>query len=132
MLEEPFKGYQLKGFAFQAHLDFSEDVFQNRACKCNVRGKLQRLLPISSSDGWPLLLYYPLILLGGLTSLCTVLPDLLRRIFPSISDSCLGSLLFWDRLASPGVTVWLQQTGLYKPHYSVLVDRQTDRWSVRI
>lgn len=59
MLEEQFKGYRLKGFAFQAHLDFSEDVFQNSVCRCNVRGKLQRLLPISFSDGWPLLLYLP-------------------------------------------------------------------------
>lgn len=64
MLEEQFKGYQLKGFAVQAHLDFSEDVLQNTVCKRDVRGKLQRLLPISSSDGWPLLLYLPANPLG--------------------------------------------------------------------
>lgn len=51
MLEEQFKGYKLKGFTFQAHLGFSEDVFQ-KICvfKCNVRGKLQRLLSVSFSD----------------------------------------------------------------------------------
>jgi len=69
---------------------------------------------------------YSLTLLAGLTSLCTVLLDLLQRIFQTISDSCLRSILFWDRLASPGVTVRLQQAGLYKLGYSMLADRQTD------
>jgi len=47
MLEEQLKGYHLKGYAFPAHLDFSDDVFQNCVFKCDVGVKLQRLLPIS-------------------------------------------------------------------------------------
>lgn len=51
MFEGQFKGYQLKGFPFQADLDFSDDVFQ-KICvlKSNVRGKLQWLLSVSVSD----------------------------------------------------------------------------------
>lgn len=59
MFEEQFKGYQLKGFTFQAHLDFSDDVFQICVIKCIVRGNLQKLLSVSFPDEWPLFLYLP-------------------------------------------------------------------------
>lgn len=81
MLEEQFKGYQLKGFTFQAHLDFSDDVFQKIGVfKCHMRGKLQWLLSVSFSDEWPLFLY-PLTFSARLSSLHR---PLLQRIFPSI------------------------------------------------
>lgn len=81
MFEGQFKGYQLKGFPFQADLDFSDDVFQ-KICvlKSNVRGKLQWLLSVSVSDEFLVPLPTLSTLLGQLSSLHR---PLLQRIFPS-------------------------------------------------
>lgn len=124
ILEELFKGHQLKGFPLQTQFVFSEEVFQSCVYKCIVKGKLQMLFfsQLSSHRSCA----YPLIPWGGLMSLRKGLPYLLLRIFPSSSDSWLRSVLFCERLASPRVTVRLQQTGLYGLGYSTLIDRQTD------
>lgn len=124
IFEEPFKGHQLKGFPLQTQFVFSEEVFQSCVCKCIVRGKLQMLFFSHLSSHCSCT--YPLIPWGGLMSLRKGLPYLLLRIFPTSSDSWLRSVLFCERLASPRVTVRLQQTGLYGLGYSTLIDRQTD------